>query len=78
MKSNATSSPKECWGFRGRASESDAAFARSQGESGLMPHLAGYFKNPAGVEEHTFVKQIALLEHYVASHRGKRDERARS
>ena len=55
-----------------------AAFARAQGESGLMPHLAGYFKNPAGVEEHTFVKQTAVLEQYVAAHRAKRGERARS
>jgi myo-inositol-1-phosphate synthase len=48
-----------------------AAFAQAQGESGLLPHLAGYFKSPAGVEEQGFVKQLALLEAYVARHREK-------
>lgn len=46
-----------------------AAFAHAQGEAGLMRHLAGYFKSPAGVEEQSFVKQLALLEAYVAGHR---------
>jgi myo-inositol-1-phosphate synthase len=46
-----------------------AAFAKAEGESGLMPHLAGYFKSPAGVEEHSFVRQLAMLEAYVARHR---------
>ena len=46
-----------------------AAFAKAKDESGLLPHLAGFFKNPAGVEEHNFVKQMALLEAYVARHR---------
>ncbi len=54
-----------------------AAFARSRGERGLMTHLAGYFKNPAGVEEHSFVKQIELLEAYVARHRARSAGRAR-
>jgi myo-inositol-1-phosphate synthase len=54
-----------------------AAFAKSRGESGLMPHLAGYFKNPAGVDEHSFVKQIELLEAYVARHRSRVGDRAR-
>ncbi len=49
-----------------------AAFAQAQGERGLMPQLAGYFKSPAGVEEQNFVKQLALLEAYVARHREKR------
>jgi myo-inositol-1-phosphate synthase len=48
-----------------------AAFARSRGEAGLMPHLAAYFKTPAGVEEHSFVKQLEMLEAYVARHRGR-------
>jgi myo-inositol-1-phosphate synthase len=48
-----------------------AAFARSSGESGLLPHLAGYFKSPAGVDEHSFVKQMEALEAYVARHRAK-------
>lgn len=46
-----------------------AAFAQAQGEAGLMPHLSGYFKSPAGVDEQSFVKQLALLEAYVARHR---------
>jgi myo-inositol-1-phosphate synthase len=54
-----------------------AAFARSRGERGLMTHLAGYFKNPAGVEEQQFVKQIALLEAYVARHRADGERAAR-
>jgi myo-inositol-1-phosphate synthase len=46
-----------------------ASFAQAQGEHGLMRHLAGYFKSPAGVEEQGFVKQLQLLEAYVAKHR---------
>ena len=46
-------------------------FAQQQGETGLMPWAAGYFKSPAGVEEQNFVKQMALLEGYVAKHRAK-------
>ncbi len=58
-----------------------AAFAKSQGETGLMPWTAAYFKNPSGVDEQNFVKQLALLEAYVAEHRRQRatphgDERA--
>jgi myo-inositol-1-phosphate synthase len=48
-----------------------AAFAQQQRESGLMPWTAGYFKSPAGVEEQNFVKQMALMEAYVAKHRAK-------
>jgi myo-inositol-1-phosphate synthase len=48
-----------------------AAFAQAQGESGLMTHTAAYFKSPAGVDEQSFVKQLALLEAYVAKHRTK-------
>jgi myo-inositol-1-phosphate synthase len=46
-----------------------ADFAHAQGERGLMPHLAAYFKSPAGVEEQGFVRQLALLEAYVERHR---------
>lgn len=46
-----------------------AAFANQNGESGLMTHTAAYFKSPAGVEEHNFVKQLEILEAYVARHR---------
>ncbi len=56
-----------------------AAFAKCKGESGLMPHLAGFFKNPAGVSEHSFVKQMEMLEAYVARHRARAGgERART
>lgn len=46
-----------------------AAFAHAKGESGLMTHLAVYFKSPAGVDEQGFGKQLAMLESYVARHR---------
>ena len=49
-----------------------ASYAQGQGESGLMTHLAAYFKSPAGVEEQGFVKQLEMLEAYVASHRPRR------
>jgi myo-inositol-1-phosphate synthase len=55
-----------------------AAFAHAKGESGLLPHLAGYFKSPAGVEEHAFARQMAMLEAYVARHRGTGGGRART
>lgn len=54
-----------------------AALAKARGESGLLTHLAAYFKSPAGVEEHGFVKQFALLEAYVAGCRAGRRARAR-
>jgi len=46
-----------------------AVFAQREGESGLMPWTAAYFKSPAGIEEQNFVKQFQLLEGYVAKHR---------
>lgn len=52
------------------------AFAHARGEGGLQPHLAGFFKNPAGVEEHGFVKQFAMLESWVA--RCREDGRGRA
>lgn len=55
-----------------------AAFAVQSGEQGLMEHTACYFKSPAGVEEQNFVKQLALLESYVARHREAAHKRARS
>src|SRR5262245_11023761 len=54
-----------------------AAHAKARGESGFMTHLAAYFKNPAGVDEHTFVKQMELLEAYVARHRAGGERAAR-
>lgn len=53
-----------------------AAFAQAQGESGLMTWTAGYFKNPAGIEEQAYAKQFALLEAYVARHREKAGHRS--
>jgi myo-inositol-1-phosphate synthase len=53
-----------------------AAFAQTQGESGLMTHTAAYFKSPADVEEQTFVKQMQRLEAYAAKHREAARRRA--
>jgi myo-inositol-1-phosphate synthase len=43
-----------------------ALFAQRRGEVGMLRHLACFFKNPMGVEEHDFSKQWAMLEEYVA------------
>jgi myo-inositol-1-phosphate synthase len=42
-----------------------ALFAQRRGESGVMTHLACFFKNPQGVCEHDFFRQFDLLEQYV-------------
>jgi len=42
-----------------------ALFAQRRGEIGVLKHLACFFKNPMGVEEHDFFKQFAMLEDYV-------------
>jgi myo-inositol-1-phosphate synthase len=42
-----------------------ALFAQRRGEIGVLKHLACFFKNPMGVEEHDFFKQFAMLEEYV-------------
>jgi myo-inositol-1-phosphate synthase len=42
-----------------------ALLAQRRGEAGVLRHLACFFKNPAGVREHDFFKQFALLEEYV-------------
>jgi len=42
-----------------------ALLAQRRGESGVMRHLACFFKSPMGVEEHDFFRQFALLEDYV-------------
>jgi len=39
--------------------------AQRRGESGILRHLACFFKSPMGVEEHDFFKQFALLEDYA-------------
>lgn len=35
------------------------------GSTGLMAHLASFFKSPEGVDEHDFFKQLALLEPHI-------------
>jgi myo-inositol-1-phosphate synthase len=47
--------------------------AQRRGEVGVMRHLACFFKNPMGVEEHNFFVQFAMLEHYVREARRKSD-----
>jgi myo-inositol-1-phosphate synthase len=42
-----------------------ALLAQRRGERGVMPHLACFFKNPMGVQEHDFFKQFNMLEAYV-------------
>jgi myo-inositol-1-phosphate synthase len=42
-----------------------ALLAQRRGETGVLRHLACFFKSPMGVEEHDFFKQFALLENYV-------------
>jgi myo-inositol-1-phosphate synthase len=42
-----------------------ALLAQRRGESGVLRHLACFFKNPMGVAEHDFFQQFALLEQYV-------------
>jgi myo-inositol-1-phosphate synthase len=42
-----------------------ALLAQRRGEVGVLRHLACFFKNPMGVEEHDFFKQFALLQEYV-------------
>jgi myo-inositol-1-phosphate synthase len=42
-----------------------ALLAQRRGESGVLTHLACFFKNPMGVAFHDFFKQFALLEAYA-------------
>jgi myo-inositol-1-phosphate synthase len=42
-----------------------ALLAQRRGETGVLRHLACFFKSPMGVDEHDFFKQFALLEEYV-------------
>ena len=46
-----------------------ALLAQRRGESGMMPHLACFFKSPVGVAEHDFFKQFGLLEEYLEAAR---------
>jgi myo-inositol-1-phosphate synthase len=43
-----------------------ALFAQRQGETGVLRHLACFFKSPMEVAEHDFFRQWRLLEEYVA------------
>ena len=49
-----------------------ALLSKRHGESGILRHLACFFKSPMGVEEHDFFKQIAMLEAYAWSITGIR------
>jgi myo-inositol-1-phosphate synthase len=40
-------------------------FAQRRGQMGIQKHLACFFKNPMGVDEHDFFRQFALLEEYA-------------
>jgi len=42
-----------------------ALLSQRRGESGVLTHLACFFKSPMGVADHDFFKQYALLEEYV-------------
>jgi myo-inositol-1-phosphate synthase len=42
-----------------------ALLSQRRGEVGVLRHLACFFKNPMGVQEHDFFKQFAILEEYV-------------
>ncbi len=42
-----------------------ALFAQRRGESGVLAHLACFFKSPMGVEEHHLYRQFAFLEEYA-------------
>jgi myo-inositol-1-phosphate synthase len=42
-----------------------ALLSQRRGEVGVLRHLACFFKNPMGVQEHDFFKQFAMLEDYV-------------
>jgi myo-inositol-1-phosphate synthase len=42
-----------------------ALLAQRRGEAGVLRHLACFFKNPMGYNEHDFFRQFALLEEYA-------------
>jgi myo-inositol-1-phosphate synthase len=44
-----------------------AVLALDRGESGVMTHMASFFKSPWGVDEHALGKQFLLLEEYCNS-----------
>jgi myo-inositol-1-phosphate synthase len=42
--------------------------ADAQGEGGLQPHLASFFKDPLGVDEYDLSQQFGMLATYVERH----------
>ncbi len=44
-----------------------AFLALDRGESGVMTHMASFFKSPWGIDEHALAKQFSLLEEYCRS-----------
>ena len=48
-----------------------ALFAQRRGEVGVLRHLACFFKNPMGVDEHDFFKQFKMLEDYAQANKQK-------
>jgi myo-inositol-1-phosphate synthase len=44
-----------------------ALFSQRRGEIGVLKHLACFFKNPMGVEEHDFFKQFGMLAEYAST-----------
>ncbi|HMC89024.1 MAG TPA: inositol-3-phosphate synthase, partial [Gemmataceae bacterium] len=48
-----------------------ALFAQRRGEVGVLRHLACFFKNPMGVDEHDFFKQFKMLEDYAQASKQK-------
>lgn len=42
-------------------------FSKRQGESGVMRHLASFFKAPIGVEEQRLFEQMSMLASYIES-----------
>jgi myo-inositol-1-phosphate synthase len=45
------------------------------GGSGVMTHLACFFKNPMDVSEHDFSRQVKMLHDYVRNHSRRRAKR---
>ncbi|WP_226022068.1 inositol-3-phosphate synthase [Halomicrobium salinisoli] len=44
------------------------AYADEHGEGGVQPHLASFFKDPMGVDEHGLTRQLDLLHEYAERH----------
>jgi myo-inositol-1-phosphate synthase len=42
-----------------------ALYAHRHGEVGVLKHLACFFKNPMGIEDHDYFRQVRMLEEYV-------------